>query len=86
MNDWVGLTVGEVLKRAGVEFRDVTFIDEPPGKLCALRFPYRSDELSGKVTLEMQYQPKLFSSERQWPQSLVEAQPVTQVHWDPDQK
>ena len=39
MNNWVGLTVAEILALCATDFAEVSMIDEPPGKLRAIEFP-----------------------------------------------
>lgn len=79
MNDWVGLTVAEVLERCGVHYDEVAFIDEPPGKLRALEFNCRQTGQPKKVLVEIAPRPELFSAERSWPGTLVLTQKVTAV-------
>lgn len=80
MGDWVGLTVGQVLALCEADYRDVQFIDEPPGKLRAVEFNCRHGGGQRRVRLEIQYDPELFSRRRSWERSVVEGRKVLKAH------
>ena len=80
MNDWIGLTVSAVLSRCGTNYKDVQLVDEPPGKLRAIEFFCHQGGRPRRVVLEIQPHSDLFSAERSWDQTLVEAQKVLNVH------
>jgi hypothetical protein len=86
MNDWVGLTIAEVLERCRTSYEDLEFVDEPPGKLRALEFNCRQTGQPKKVVVEIAPCPELFSAERSWPRTLVLAQKVTGVLHPPGEK
>jgi len=81
MNDWIGLTVGEVLAECNVDYRDVTLLDDPPGKLRSVSFAYHHNGQPVNVVLEFKFDPELFSKQREWRQSLVESQSVTKFYF-----
>ena len=77
MQNWIGLTVAQVLALCGTSYNDVTMLDEPPGKLRAVEFDCHTQ--SQRVVLELEYQPSLFSSDRLWAEGLVGQQKVIGV-------
>jgi hypothetical protein len=79
MNNWVGLTVAEILALCATDFAEVSMIDEPPGKLRAIEFPCHAIAGGSKVVVEFDYDSSLFSSARSWPQTLVEGRTVSRV-------
>lgn len=79
MNDWVGLTVAEVLSLCRTSYSDVQLIDEPPGKLRRIRLICRETEPPRNVLLEIEYGSSSFSTARSWPQSFVEKLKVVKV-------
>jgi len=84
MNQWIGLTIGQILQQCDADFPDVQLLDEPPGKLRAVEFTCRAEQRPQRVILEINYHSSLFSSERRWPQDLVKAQKVVKVHYSRD--
>ena len=80
MNDWIGLTVAEVLALCHTSYSDVRLLDEPPGKLRSIRFLCRDAEPPRNVVLEIEYGSGSFSQARSWPQSFVEKLKVERVH------
>jgi hypothetical protein len=84
MEDWVGLTVAEVLALCGARYNDVQLLDDPPGKLRSIRFLCRDAEPSRKVVLEIEYGSGSFSITRSWPQAFVEKLKVVKVYESTD--
>ena len=80
MNDWIGLTVAEVLELCHASFGDVQLLDEPPGKLRSVRFVCRDTEPPRAVVLEIEYGSGSFSQTRSWPQLFVERLKVVKVN------
>jgi hypothetical protein len=80
MNDWIGLTVAEVLALCGAGYGEVQLLDEPPGKLRSVRFLCRDAEPPKTVVLDIEYGSGSFSLQRSWPQSFVEKLKVVKVH------
>lgn len=85
MNDWIGLTVAEVLALCKASYEDLQLLDEPPGRLRALRFLCRDVEPPRQVVLEIEYASGSFSAARSWPREFVEKLKVVQVHESTDQ-
>jgi hypothetical protein len=79
MQSWIGKTVSEVLAACGTPYAEVTFVDEPPGKLRAVEFLCRAADPPARVVLEFDYSSELFSDRRQWPEALVGPRIVTAV-------
>ncbi len=79
MENWIGLTVAQVLALCGTPFSDVTMMDEPPGKLRAVGLDCHQGDQALHVVLELAYQPTLFSIDRKWDEGLVGAQKVVGV-------
>ena len=59
--------VGEVLDKYHVNFSEISFYDEPPGKLRAIMFA----SPQGKFRVVIDYNPKLFSADGIWPEKLI---------------
>jgi hypothetical protein len=76
---WVGLTIAQVLAICATPYDEVQLVDEPPGKLRAVRFVCNSSTPPNRVLLEVEYRIELFSKSRTWPRALVEAQKVVAV-------
>jgi hypothetical protein len=85
MSNWVGKTVGEVLKICGTNFDDVRLLDDPPGKLKAVEFDCNEGGKTRHVVLQLQPNAELFSAQRDWPQTVVERQRVARVVDSSDQ-
>jgi hypothetical protein len=79
VQNWIGLTVAQVLSLCGTPYRDVTMVDEPPGKLQAVEFECRQNANAGRVVLELEYHPALFSAARAWTEETVAKQKVIAV-------
>lgn len=79
MQNWIGLTVAQVLSLCGTPYSDVRMVDEPPGKLRAVEFDCHQRPQSVHVMLELEYQPALFSADRLWPEDLIGQQKVIGV-------
>jgi hypothetical protein len=79
MDNWIGLTVAQVLALCSTPYRDVTMVDEPPGKLRALEFDCQRDGRVVRTVLELAYQPTLFSVDRTWDEELVGRQRIVGV-------
>ncbi len=79
MQTWIGLTVAQVLSLCGTSYSEVTMMDEPPGKLRALEFECHERPWSGRVVLELEYNPAFFSSDRSWAEEVVSQQKVVGV-------
>ena len=80
MENWIGLTVAEVMRQCGANYQDLELVDDPPGKLRAVSLTCPGKGKREKVTLEFAWQPELFSRERTWDRATVESQKVTEVH------
>ena len=80
MNNWIGLTVVEVLALCGAKYSDVQLLDEPPGKLRSIRFSCRDVEPPRQVVLDVEYGSGSFSAARSWARSFVENLKVVKVH------
>lgn len=78
-DDWVGLTVAQVLTRCHTPYEEVELIDEPPGKLRSLAFVCHQSAPGSPVRIVLQTDPALFTPNRDWSRSLVEAQKVAAV-------
>ena len=68
-----------------VSYEDLQLLDEPPGKLRAVRFLCRDVEPPRQVVLEIEYAPGSFSTARSWAQELVRKLKVVKVHESTDQ-
>jgi len=79
-NKWIGLTVGEVLEQCNGDKHSLEYIDEPPGKLRAVRIMCETNGQKNPVVLEFEYDSSLFSAERDWSSDLVKKQTVVKVH------
>ncbi|WP_259070971.1 hypothetical protein HDF24_23090 [Mucilaginibacter sp. X4EP1] len=77
-NKWIGLTVGEVLKQCNCENSLPEYIDEPPGKLRAVKIICEEDGHKTTIVLEIEY--SLFSDERNWSFDLIKKQKVVKVY------
>jgi hypothetical protein len=84
MNDWVGLTVAEVLALCRTSYSEVRLLDEPPGKLRSVRFLCHDVEPPRRVVLDIEYGSGSFSQARSWPQAFVEKLKVVRVHESTD--
>jgi hypothetical protein len=80
MNDWIGLTVAEVMAICGVSYAELQLLDEPPGRLRAVELTCGDGGQPRRVVLEIESSALLFSAERSWPRELVESQKVITVH------
>jgi hypothetical protein len=58
-------TVGEFIRAKKIPYESLTLVDEPPGKLVALR--------TSMYTIFIKTNSTLFSAERKWDRQLVEA-------------
>ena len=58
-------TVGEFIKAKQIAYESLIFIDEPPGKLVALR--------ASDCVIFIEFNSALFSAERNWDRCIVEA-------------
>jgi hypothetical protein len=85
MNDWIGLRVAEVLALCKATYGDLRLLDEPPGKLRAVRFLCRDVEPPRQVVLEIEYAAESFSAARSWAQEFVEKLKVVKVYESTDQ-
>ena len=79
-NDWIGLTVGEVLEQCKCAPDEFQYIDEPPGKLRAVEITCKSNDDKQKIVLEITYDSNLFSIDRDWSFDLVKKQKIVKVH------
>ncbi len=79
-NKWIGLTVGEVLEQCNCDERSLDHIDEPPGKLRAVKVICETNGQKDPVVLEFEYDSSLFSAERNWSFDLVKKQKVVKVY------
>ena len=79
MQNWIGLTVAQVLALCGTPYGDVRMVDEPPGKLRAVELDCHQGDQTLRMVLELEYQPKLFSADRTWDEALVGQQKVVGV-------
>ncbi len=79
-DSWIGQTVGEVLKQINRGPGDLRYIDEPPGKLCAVEIIDEKHGDKQKIVLEIAYNARLFSIDRNWQFDLVKKQKVVNVH------
>ena len=79
MKNLVGLTVGQALALCGASYGDVQMVDEPPGKLRGVELICRQGDEAKRVVLEFRYGTELFSADRSWPESLVQAQKIVSV-------
>jgi hypothetical protein len=80
INDWTGKTIGEILEQCKCSPGELRYIDEPPGKLCAVEIMCEMNGKREKVVLEITYDVNLFSLDRNWPVDLVKEQKVVKVH------
>lgn len=78
-DDWVGLTVAQVLSRCQTPYEEVELIDEPPGKLRSLAFVCHQSRPGVPMRVVLQADPGLFTPKRNWSRALVEAQKVAAV-------
>ena len=79
-NNWIGLTLGEVLEECKCAPEGLRYIDEPPGKLRAVEITCEMNNTKQKIVLEIDYDTGLFSIERDWPFDLLRKQKVVKVH------
>ena len=79
-NKWIGLTVGEVLEQCKCDSSLLEHIDEPPGKLRAVKIICEMNGHKNPIVLEIEYDGSLFSIERNWSFDFVKKQKVVEVH------
>lgn len=79
-NKWIGLTVGEVLEQCNCENSLPEYMDEPPGKLRAVKIICEEDGHKTTIVLEIEYNTSLFSDERNWSFDLIKTLKVVKVH------
>ena len=77
--NWIGLTVAEVMKQCKCRPQDISYIDDPPGKLRAVEI---TDADGQKKVLEIVYHAGLFSAQRNWSFTVVGEQKVIKVLTD----
>jgi hypothetical protein len=70
---------GHVLDHFKLQLKDLDMVDEPPGKLQAIRFTRIKDSKKVRVTIWLEYTPKLFSAERRWKIEVIRAATVRRI-------
>ncbi|MBI3431962.1 MAG: hypothetical protein HY018_07125 [Hydrogenophilales bacterium] len=84
MENWIGLTVAQVLALCGTPFSDARMVDEPPGKLRAVEVGCHQGDRTVRMVLQLEYRPELFSADRAWDEKLVGRQKVIAVRGPAD--
>lgn len=79
MQNWIGLSVAQVLALCGTPYSDARMVDEPPGKLRAVEIDCHQGDRTVRVVLELEYKPALFSVDRVWEEKVVGQQKVIAV-------
>ena len=70
---YLGSTIDQLMKDQHIRDESVEMIDEPPGKLVGIVVPIQIDARVTRVILSIDYDPSLFSEERQWNLRVVKA-------------
>jgi hypothetical protein len=71
IGEFIGMTVADVIERCGVDYGDLQLIDEPPGRLRAVRFCCPPVAGGARITLLLEGDPLPFSTELDWPPARV---------------
>lgn len=68
-------SAGEVLDHFAVKPSELNLIDDPPGKLKAIRFTTKRRNKTTRVEVRLRYTLELFSADRSWtPDSIRSAE------------
>lgn len=79
-NNWIGLTLGEVIEQCKCHANSISYIDDPPGKLRALKILCETEGDEQNIVLEIDYNNILFSTDRKWSFDLLKEQKVVNVY------
>lgn len=66
VKEFTGKPAGKALGYFQCGLKDLTLVDDPPGKLQAITFTSQKSGRPRTVTLWLKYTPRLFSAERAW--------------------